>query len=418
MAARKDSTAPFSLDVYHISEELGFILPEPLQELPPYYQPWMDIARRVPELVLAHELRWHIKKMPQLSIQFLQRHRELRLAHLALGVMTMGYVWQEGESDTVKMLPRTLAVPYWELSQRLGLPPILTHADVVLANWWKKDPEGPLDIENLEVLVSIPGGESVRGFFIVTLMVELAAIPALRSIPQVISGVRCGDAEAVAEGLQNISQSIDSMAECLTLVHAHVDPSVFYGIIRIFLSGWKDNPCMPKGLVYEGVQAEPMEYSGGSAAQSLLLHCFDEILGIKHEGKSAAFLASMRNYMLPAHKQLLRDISLEPSLRTFVQQRASERLTEAFQECVGRLSALRSYHITVVTRFVTIPATKARQLRSQRRDAEADLICKAPVVLEQRGTGGTGIMSFLKAVRNQTRDSLLPETSKATEHNS
>ncbi|XP_077378387.1 indoleamine 2,3-dioxygenase 1 isoform X1 [Festucalex cinctus] len=418
MAARKDSTAPFSLDVYHVSEELGFILPEPLQELPPYYQPWMDIAQRVPELVLAHELRSHIKKMPQLSIQFLQRHRELRLAHLALGVMTMGYVWQEGESDTVQMLPRTLALPYWELSQRLGLPPILTHADAVLANWRKKDPEGPLDIENLELLVSIPGGESVRGFFIVTLMVELAAIPALRSIPQVINGLRCGDTEAVAKGLQDISQSIDSMAECLRLMHEHVDPSVFYGIMRIFLSGWKDNPCMPKGLVYEGVQTEPMEYSGGSAAQSSLLHCFDEILGVKHEAKSGAFLTCMRNYMLPAHQQLIQDISLQPSLRTFVQQQASERLTEAFQECVSKLLALRSYHITVVTRFITIPATKARQLRNRRGDAEAEVISKAPATLEERGTGGTGIMSFLKSVRNQTRDTMLPETGKAMKHNS
>lgn len=50
---------------------------------------------------------------------------------------------------------------------------------------------------------------------------------------------------------------------------------------------WKDNPCMPKGLVYEGVQVEPMEYSGGSAAQSSLLHCFDELLGVKHEAKSS-----------------------------------------------------------------------------------------------------------------------------------
>lgn len=43
---------------------------------------------------------------------------------------------------------------------------------------------------------------------------------------------------------------------------------------------------MAEGLVYEGVQAEPMEFSGGSAAQSSLLHCFDELLGVKHEEKS------------------------------------------------------------------------------------------------------------------------------------
>ncbi|XP_019740982.1 indoleamine 2,3-dioxygenase 1 isoform X1 [Hippocampus comes] len=418
MAAYNDSTAPFSLDVYHFSEDLGFVLPEPLQELPPYYQPWMDIAQRVPELVEAHELRSQIRKMPQLSIQYLQRHRELRLAHLALGVMTMGYVWQEGESDTVEMLPRTLAVPFWELSQRLGLPPILTHADAVLANWRKKDPEGLLEIENLELLVSIPGGENVRGFFIVTLMVELAAIPALRSIPKVINGVRCGDTNAVAKALRDISQSIESMVDCLKQMHVHVDPLVFYGIMRIFLSGWKGNPCMPKGLVYEGVRTEPMEYSGGSAAQSSLLHCFDELLGVKHETKSGSFLTNMRNYMLPSHRQLIRDISLQPSLRTFVQQHASEQLTEAFQECVSHLLALRSYHITVVTRFITIPASKARQRRNQSREAEAGVIGKAPVALQERGTGGTDIMSFLKTVRNQTRDTLLPETSKAMKHNS
>lgn len=33
---------------------------------------------------------------------------------------------------------------------------------------------------NLELLVRLPGGDSVRGFFMVTLLVELAAAPALR----------------------------------------------------------------------------------------------------------------------------------------------------------------------------------------------------------------------------------------------
>ncbi|XP_071780767.1 indoleamine 2,3-dioxygenase 1 [Centroberyx gerrardi] len=406
------SKAPFSLDLYHVSEELGFLLPQPLEELPPYYQPWMDIALRVPELVHSHELRSCIHKMPLLSSQFLERHRELRLAHLALSVMTMGYAWQEGENDTVETLPRNLAVPYWEVSQRLGLPPILTHADAVLANWKKRDPEGPFDMENLELLVTLPGGDSVRGFFMVTLLVELAAVPALRSIPIVINGVRCGDAEAVAKALEDISQSIQDMTDALKLMQVYVEPSVFYGIMRIYLSGWKDNPSMPKGVVYEGVQTEPMEYSGGSAAQSSLLHCFDELLGVKHEAKSGAFLTRMRNYMPPAHKQLIHDISLQPSLKSFVHQRASERLSQAFQLCVTKLLAFRSYHINVVSRFVTVPAARARQLRSQGQASEGETISRAPTALEERGTGGSGIMTFLKTVRDQTRDAYLPETGR------
>ncbi|KAM4616717.1 indoleamine 2,3-dioxygenase 1 [Polymixia lowei] len=412
----RGSKEPFSLDFYHVSEELGFILPAPLGELPPYYQPWMDIALHIPKLVHSHELRSRIHQMPLLSSQFLARHRELRLAHLALSVMTMGYVWQEGENDTVEVLPRNLALPYWEVSQRLGLPPILTHSDAVLANWKKRDPDGPFDMENLELLFTLPGGDSVRGFFMVTLLVELAAVPALRSVPIVINGVRCGDVDAVAKALEDISRSLKGMTDALKLMQVHVEPSVFYGIMRIYLSGWKDNPCMPKGLVYEGVQTEPMEYSGGSAAQSSLLHCFDELLGVKHETKSGAFLNRMRNYMPPAHKQLVQDISLQPSLRSFVQERSSERLSEAFQLCVTNLLALRSYHINVVSRFITVPAARARKLRTrgQAGPEEEEAVSRAPAALEERGTGGSGIMSFLKTVRDRTRDVYLPESGKAS----
>ncbi|XP_032372919.1 indoleamine 2,3-dioxygenase 1 isoform X1 [Etheostoma spectabile] len=413
-----DSKALFSLDSYHVSEELGFILKDPLEELPPYYQPWMDIARRVPELVDSHELRFHVNEMPLLSCQFLQKHRELRLAHLALSVLTMGYAWQEGESNTVQMLPHNLAVPFWEVSQRLGLPPILTHADAVLANWKKKDPQGPFDMENLELLFRLPGGDSVKGFFMVTLLVELAAVPALRNIPVVINGVRCGDAEAAASALDAVCQALQDMTDALKLMQVYVEPSVFYGIMRIYLSGWKDNPCMPKGLVYEGVRAEPMEFSGGSAAQSSLLHCFDELLGVEHQATSGAFLTRMRDYMPPAHRQLIQDISSQPPLKTFVQQQAGERLHQAFQRCVTKLLALRSYHINVVSRFISVPAARARQLRHQRRELEAEMVSRAPAALEERGTGGSGIMTFLKTVRDQTKDALLPEMSKDTEPHS
>lgn len=42
----------------------------------------------------------------------------------------------------LQVLPRNLAVPFWEVSQALGLPPILSHADFVLANWRRKNPNG------------------------------------------------------------------------------------------------------------------------------------------------------------------------------------------------------------------------------------------------------------------------------------
>lgn len=124
------------------------------------------------------------------------------------------------------------------------------------------------------------------------------------------------------------------------------------------------------------------------------------------------FLTRMRNYMPPAHYQLIQDISLQPSLRNFVQQQANEQLNQAFQLCVTQLLAFRSYHINVVSRFITVPAARARQLRNQSQDLGEDMVSRAPTALEERGTGGSGIMTFLKSVRDQTKIVYLSEAIK------
>lgn len=120
----------------------------------------------------------------------------------------------------------------------------------------------------------------------------------------------------------------------------------------------------------------------------------------------------MRDYIPPAHRQLIQDISSQPSLQRFVQQQPSQRLNTAFQTCVTKLTALRSYHINIVGRYITVPASRARQLRAQSQEEEEEqTISRAPTALEKRGTGGSGIMSFLKTVRDSTKEALLPATS-------
>nr|XP_030145611.3 indoleamine 2,3-dioxygenase 2 isoform X2 [Taeniopygia guttata] len=359
----------------------------------------MDMARELPQLITSHRLRSRVQQMPQLSTQHLRGREELHLAHLVLSFITMGYVWQEGEEGTVQVLPRNLAVPFWEVSQALGLPPILSHADFVLANWRRKDPNGPLEIENLDTIITLPGGESLRGFILVTLLVEKAAVPGIKAITQALGAVVQGDEETLHRALQELAGAVEAMSKALRRMHDYVDPEVFYSVIRIFLSGWKDNPAMAHGLIYEGVSPEPMAFSGGSAAQSTVLHAFDELLGIRHREDSAAFLRRMREYMPPAHRAFVEHIQGSVSLRQLVLSSGDARLRVAFNRCVLALADFRSYHITIVTKYISAAAARAKA-----RLASAG---KPPSALETKGTGGSHIFSFLKSIRDTTREGVI-----------
>uniref|UniRef100_A0A672UGC5 Indoleamine 2,3-dioxygenase 2 n=1 Tax=Strigops habroptila TaxID=2489341 RepID=A0A672UGC5_STRHB len=378
--------------------------PSPLStktELPAPYGPWMEIAHNLPQLITSHQLRSRVHQMPQLSTRHLRGREELHLAHLVLSFITMGYIWQEGEEGTVKVLPRNLAVPFWEVSQALGLPPILSHADFVLANWRRKNPNG-----NLDTIISLPGGESLRGFILVTLLVEKAAVPGFKvgitvphsvllaqkapmvgTIPCTLALVGCG------QGTQSWyppSQPLCSLPDCC-----------------VSLLSWKDNPAMPDGLIYEGVSDEPMEYSGGSAAQSTILHAFDELLGIRHSKESAAFLHRMRDYMPPPHRAFVEEIRRAPSLKQHVLSSRDTRLHKAFNQCVSALADFRSYHITVVTKYITIAATKAKAGQAEPGGKSGSSMGKPPSALEAKGTGGSHIFSFLKSIRDTTREGMI-----------
>ncbi|NXY78963.1 I23O2 dioxygenase, partial [Glareola pratincola] len=395
----EETPLPLALTRFQLSEEFGFLLPDPLTELPAPYSPWMEIAHDLPQLIASRRLRSQVHQMPQLSTRHLRGREELHLAHLVLSFITMGYVWQEGEEGTVKVLPRNLAIPFWEVSQALGLPPILSHADFVLANWRRKDPNG-----NLDTIISLPGGESLRGFILVTLLVEKAAVPGIKAVVRGIHAILQLDEETLHQALQELAEAIGDMSKALKRMHDYVDPAVFYAVIRIFLSGWKDNPAMPRGLVYEGVSEEPVAYSGGSAAQSTVLHAFDEFLGIRHSGESTAFLRRMRDYMPPPHRAFVEEIGRAPSPKQHVLSSGDARLRAAFNRCVSALADFRSYHIAIVTKYIAVAAAKAKAGRAEPGDRAGPSVENPPSALETKGTGGSHIFSFLKSVRDTTRE--------------
>uniref|UniRef100_A0A8C6CYE1 Indoleamine 2,3-dioxygenase 1 n=1 Tax=Moschus moschiferus TaxID=68415 RepID=A0A8C6CYE1_MOSMO len=388
---------------YYIDEEVGFALPLPLEELPHPYDAWVSIARNLPELIKNNQLRVEVEKLAVLSIDGLRGHRAQRLAHLVLGYITMAYVWGQGDGDIRKVLPSNIAVPYCKLSEKLGLPPILVYADCVLANWKKKDPSGPMTYENMDILFSFPGGDCGKGFFLVSLLVEIAAASAIKVIPNIFNAVQREDSDTLHKALLDISSSLHKALEAFSHIHEYVDPNLFFNVLRIYLSGWKGNPLLSEGLLYEGVWDTPKKFAGGSAAQSSIFQCFDVLLGIQHTvgGDSAAqFLQEMRTYMPPAHQSFLISLKSRPSVRDFVLSKGNAVLQETYNECVQAMVSLRNYHLQVVVKYIVIPAS--RQSKAERSSEEAS-------EKESKGTGGTNIMDFLKTVRSKTVNCLLKE---------
>ncbi|XP_040906568.1 indoleamine 2,3-dioxygenase 2-like [Toxotes jaculatrix] len=400
-------TLQADLDAFDISEELGFLLEEPLTDLPDYYRAWLDLANNLTHLIESCQLRDLVHKMPVLSPHLLSNHRELRLAHLALGFISMGYVWQEGQHAPAEILPKALALPFWLVSRRLGLPPILTYADSVLANWKLRDPTVDMEIGNMDLIFSFPGGESCRGFFIVSLLVEMAASSGIMGVLEVMHAMKIPDHNRIQEGLAKVTQSLKKMKETFKLMHNHVDPTAFHGTLRIFVSGWRDNPMLPNGLLYEGVSKEPIFLSGGSAAQSSAIQCFDALLGIQHEDETGAFLTRMRDYMPPAHRQLIETLSVLPPLRDFILSQHSSDLYQAYNSCVSALVDLRSYHLSAVAKYIVVPGNQARTMGCPLRGVGT--------VLNATGTGGSSVIVFLKSVRNTTQKALILERSKEAE---
>ena len=79
----------------------------------------------------------------------------LRRAHVALSFA--GHMYIHSTFPPGRSVPSSIAVPWVKVSDRLGVPPILTYADTVLWNWRLVDPSLEITAEYVNFSV----GESL-----------------------------------------------------------------------------------------------------------------------------------------------------------------------------------------------------------------------------------------------------------------
>lgn len=347
----------------------GFLpVSDPLEQLPSGFEVWDQIAAELPARLVNGRLRADITGMPELDPSSLVDGPEVERAMLLLSLLAGAFV--HGGAPVLDSLPSPLARPLVALSKRLGRPPVLSHQSLVLHNWRRLDPEGPIGLENLAHLAGAHGSTDELWFLMTTVAIEAegGAIPALAM--RLAAAARAHDSEEVVAGLSQVAATIRRLADLTEGTREHCDPHVFYRRVRPAFSGWA-----APGVRYEGTDLmEPQVLAGGSAAQSPLIQLFDAILSVRHLPGARGIHHDMRRYMAREHRRFVAAVEADGAVRRFAESPANRGGWRAYTEAVDALAHLRRVHMRLVHDYITAQARPGRAAR---------------------GTGGTDYGAFL-----------------------
>ena len=382
-----------SLKSFDISKETGF-LPEkpPLTSLSLYFNKWEVVASQLSELLQKKQLRKTVHQLPVLefSEKTLHSDEEWQRALVVLSFLFQGYMWQEGLSGLPSKMPSVLSVPFYTVTQKIGVAPIGLYAGYILYNWYLKDPERPLSIDNLHSMFTFTGTEDESWFYMIFVQIELDAVPAINAIWEGIAARKAGNTDKLISSLAVIAHTITTMLCTLKRMTEKCDPQTFYVKIRPYFVGTKGLNVLPNGMIYEGVDSKPRECNGSSAGQTTVFQAIDHFIGVQHYGPEAEFLDAMQNYMPRKHREFLQYLSQQVPLRQHVIESRNKELIEHYNATVEALVKFRSHHVIVVTRYMV-------NQRSHCVDSS----------LKTKGAGGTLFMSFLKNVRDNTKAAIV-----------
>jgi indoleamine 2,3-dioxygenase len=383
-------------DLHHfeMSQERGFLpAQDPLDQLPPWFSAWDEMGRMLPKLLVSDRLRPAIEAMPVLDISQLETQPERERAMMLLSYFAHAYVWGGGEAGSqsaaqvATRLPASISVPWSRAAEYLGRPAVLSYASYALHNWRRIDPAGPVALGNIALQQNFLGGLDEEWFILVHVDIEAKAAPALAAFGPAFDAVLDDDADKLTRKLAIVRESLEQMCATLDRMPERCDPYIYFHRVRPYLYGWKNQPALPDGMIYEGAyEGRPQKYRGETGAQSGIIPSLDALLGITHaDDPLRAYLLEMRDYMPPAHRAFLEAAETGPSVREFVERRPDlPSLQEAFRACVSLVHRFRATHLEYAATYI----------HKQQRTSDANP--------NDVGTGGTPFMPYLKKHRDET----------------
>lgn len=382
------------LKAFDVDPIRGFLpTTDPLVRLPQAFDAWENLAQQLPKFLVSDSIRAFVKPLPPFETSKLRSEPEFRRAMVILSYLGHSYAW--GEAQPVDEFPKVLAHPWYEVSTKLGRPPVLSYASYALDNWRRLDPSRDIALDNIALLQNFLGGIDEEWFILIHVDIEAKAGKAMVGVVNANKAIKDGDTDKLTQALADVEASLADMYAALDRMPDHCDPYIYYNRVRPYIHGWKNHPLVPQGIRYQGVAAyanQPQQFRGETGAQSAIIPCLDAALGINHANDPLRpYLLEMRNYMPAKHRAFLEALEADAPIRAAVTAKAKTNaaLRDTYNQCIEWVERFRSKHLEYAANYI--------HLQSQTSTANPTDV----------GTGGTPFIPYLRKHRDETAQHLV-----------
>lgn len=376
---------------YGLSGDRGYLSQAEIDEisLPEDFAEVEAAAANLSGLVTTGRIRHWLNGLPTPDVDgFLASATddEIGLAMVRYSFLVQAYVW--GEPTPPEKLPANLALPIVALSDRIGFPPVMNYAGYVLDNWYRLDKSGPIALENIVMDQHFAGGQDENWFVLVHVAIEARAGRALELAVELVRASDAGDAAAVEAMLVEMNGVWDEINAIFDRMIEKCDPYIYFNRVRPYINGWKNNPALPEGLIYEGIarfDGKPQALRGQTGSQSSIVPAMDALYQVEHTNDQLReFLLELHQYRPIRHRAFIEDLQGASHLRAFAKTQG-QSLKDAFNACVEQVARFRTRHLEYAANYINKQAS--------------DAAGNDPDV----GTGGTPFMKYLKKHRDENR---------------
>lgn len=384
------------LDYYDMSADRGFLCRHNAADVT-LSGDWDTAARTamdLPKMLPTGRVRALLQnRLPEIDISTLAGLSDVqaRKAMVHYSFMVQAYVW--GEPDAASVLPPELAKPMVALADRLGQQPLLPYSGYVLDNWGLFDSDGAVTLDNIYMIQHFLAGQDEAWFVLVHVAIEAMAGGVLALMKPIVDAVDTDDLPTVQTHLEVMAGIWDKVNPIFWRMPERCDPYIYFERVRPFIHGWKDNPALPNGIIYEGVEAhggQPQTYRGQTGSQSSIVPSMDALLGVGHAADPLkAHLDQLHIYRPPGHCQFIDDVRASSGLRGFVQRAGHSGLADAYNANLQAVTKFRTQHLEYAASYIHKQAKN-----SPGNDTDV-------------GTGGTPFMKYLKKHRDETKANLV-----------